>query len=78
MGFFLGLVFYIRLWWWVVLMSLSFGGRPVDVPESGHATSAPAKPMRWRKMAASTAIAAVLFIVVYLIIDSGVISFRPE
>jgi hypothetical protein len=29
-------------------------------------------------MAASTAIAAVLFIVVYLIIDSGVISFRPE
>ncbi|MDB2325199.1 DUF1467 family protein [Alphaproteobacteria bacterium] len=78
MDFVSGLVVYILLWWWVFLMSLSFGVRPVDVPESGHATSAPAKPMLWRKMAASTAIAAVLFIVVYLIIDSGVISFRPE
>jgi hypothetical protein len=33
--------------------------------------------MLWRKMAASTLIAAALFAVVYLVIRSGVISFQP-
>jgi hypothetical protein len=34
--------------------------------------------MLWRKMAASTLIAGGLFVLVYLVIDSGVISFQPE
>ena len=58
-------------------MSLPFGVRPPAEIEQGHATSAPAKPMLWRKMAASTLIAAVLFAVVYVVIRSGVISFQP-
>ena len=77
MDFVSGLVVYILLWWWVFLMSLPFGVRPPDEPEQGHATSAPAKPMLWRKMAASTLIAGGLFVLVYLVIDSGVISFQP-
>ena len=77
MDFVSGLVVYILLWWWVFLMSLPFGVRPVAEIEQGHATSAPAKPMLWRKMAASTLIAAALFAVVYLVIRSGVISFQP-
>ena len=77
MDFVSGLVLYILLWWWVFLMSLPFGVRPAAEIEQGHATSAPAKPMLWRKMAASTLIAAALFAVVYLVIRSGVISFQP-
>ena len=77
MDFVSGLVVYILLWWWVFLMSLPFGFRPAAEIEQGHATSAPAKPMLWRKMAASTLIAAALFAVVYLVIRSGVISFQP-
>ena len=77
MDFVSGLVVYILLWWWVFLMSLPFGIRPPAEIEQGHATSAPAKPMLWRKMAASTLIAAALFTVVYLVIRSGVISFQP-
>ena len=77
MDFVSGLVVYILLWWWVFLMSLPFGVRPPPEPEQGHATSAPAKPMLWRKMAASTLIAGGLFVLVYLVIDSGVISFQP-
>ena len=77
MDFVSGLVVYILLWWWVFLMSLPFGVRPSAEIEQGHATSAPAKPMLWRKMAASTLIAAVLFAVVYVVIRSGVISFQP-
>ena len=77
MDFVSGLVVYILLWWWVFLMSLPFGVRPAAEIEQGHATSAPAKPMLWRKMVASTLIAAALFAVVYLVIRSGVISFQP-
>tara|TARA_B100001093_G_scaffold467606_1_gene486947 strand:+ start:551 stop:787 length:237 start_codon:yes stop_codon:yes gene_type:complete len=77
MDFVSGLVVYILLWWWVFLMSLPFGVCPAAEIEQGHATSAPAKPMLWRKMAASTLIAAALFAVVYLVIRSGVISFQP-
>jgi predicted secreted protein len=77
MDFVSGLVVYILLWWWVFLMSLPFGVRPPAEIEQGHATSAPAKPMLWRKMAASTLIAVALFAVAYLVIRSGVISFQP-
>ena len=77
MDFVSGLVVYILLWWWVFLMSLPFGVRPPAEIEQGHATSAPAKPMLWRKIAASTLLAAALFAVVYLVIRSGVISFQP-
>ena len=78
MDFVSGLVVYILLWWWVFLMSLPFGVRPPAEPEQGHATSAPAKTILWRKMAASTLIAGGLFVLVYLAIDLGVISFQPE
>ena len=76
MDFVSGLVVYILLWWWVFLMSLPFGFRPQAEPEQGHATSAPAKPMLWRKMAASTLVAGGLFVLVYLVIDSAFISFQ--
>ncbi|MEL0293176.1 MAG: DUF1467 family protein [Alphaproteobacteria bacterium] len=78
MDFVSGLVVYILLWWWVFLMSLPFGARPPEEPGRGHATSAPARPMLWRKALVTTLVAAVLFVIVYLIIDSGVISFRPN
>ncbi len=74
MDFVSGLVVFILLWWWVFLMSLPFGIKMPDEVESGHATSAPEKPMLRRKITISTAIASVLFIIVYWIIDSEFIS----
>ena len=50
MDFVSGVVVYLLLWWWVFLMSLPFGVRIEDNPEAGHATSAPARPMLWRKI----------------------------
>ena len=55
-------------------MSLPFGVRIPDEVESGHANSAPEKPMLLHKVAISTAIASVLFAIVYWVIDSGFIS----
>jgi len=74
MDFVSGLVVFILLWWWVFLMSLPFGVKMPDEVESGHATSAPEKPMLRRKLAISTAIATVLFTIIYWIIDSGLVS----
>ena len=74
MGLVSGLVVYILLWWWVFLMTLSFGAKAPDAVETGHATSAPAKPMLWRKVGITSVIAGVLFAIIYWIIVSEVIS----
>ena len=74
MGLVSGLVVYILLWWWVFLMTLPFGAKASDSIEIGHATSAPAKPMLWRKTAITTVIAGILFAIVYWVIVSEMIS----
>ena len=74
MDFVSGVVVYLLLWWWVFLMSLPFGVRTEANPEAGHAPSAPARPMLWRKMGITTVIAAVLTTVIHLIIFSEIIT----
>ena len=69
-----GTVVYLLMWWWVFLMSLPFGVRTEDNPEAGHATSAPARPMLWRKMVVTTLIATALTAVIHWIISSEIIS----
>ena len=76
MGLVSGLVVYILLWWWVFLMTLPIGAKAPDAIETGHATSAPAKPMLWRKAAVSTVVAGILFTIVYWVIVSGIISIN--
>ena len=51
-------------------MTLPFGVKAPDAIEIGHATSAPAKPLLWRKAAVTTVIAAVLFALVNWVIVS--------
>lgn len=75
MDFVSGTVVYLLMWWWVFLMSLPFGVRTVEDPETGHASSAPARPMLWRKMAVTTVIAAVLTGIINWVIASQIISF---
>ena len=74
MGLVSGLVVYILLWWWVFLMTLPFGAKAPDAVGTGHATSAPAKPMLWWKAGITTVIAGILFAIVYWIIVSEIIS----
>ena len=74
MSFVSGLVVYILLWWWVFLMTLPFGVKSPETIETGHATSAPERPLIWRKVGVATIIAAILFSIVFMVIDSGIIS----
>ena len=69
-------VVYILLWWWTFLMVLPFGSAPPVNPEKGHANSAPANPSIFKKVIVATLLAALLFIIVKIIIESGIFSFR--
>jgi len=69
-------VIFIVIWWLVLFMVLPFGVRRTEAPEAGHDTGAPEKPMLWRKAAATTAITLVLFAIVYVIAESGLISLQ--
>ncbi len=74
MDFVSGTVVFILLWWWVFFMTLPFGVKTPDVVETGHANSAPEKPMLRLKVVVTTAISSVLFAIVYWVIDSGFVS----
>ena len=70
------IVVYILLWWWVFLMVLPFGSVPPETSGKGHAASAPANPAMFKKIIATTICSAFLFVVVKLIIESEIFSFR--
>ncbi len=69
-------VVFIVIWWLVLFMVLPWGVRRTETPEAGHDPGAPAKPMLWRKAAATTAISVVLFAIVYVVAEYELISLR--
>lgn len=75
-----GLVFVV-VWWLVFFVSLPFGARSYheagEAVDVGNEASAPMRPRVWLKAGISTAIAIILTIGVYFLIDSGALSFRP-
>lgn len=67
---------YLIIWWVVIFAVLPWGVKVPENPDPGHATSAPEKPMLWRKLAITTLISALLWVVAYLIVESDLISVR--
>ena len=76
MGTVSGIVVYILLWWWVFFMTLPFGVKRAEVVEEGHDIAAPQKPHLWKKVAATTIIAIVLWLGVDALIAADIFSFR--
>lgn len=78
MGWFTGVAAYIIIWWLVLFMVLPWGVKPIGSTDiaKGHASSAPRRPRMLLKVAVTTLIAAVLWAVVYVIIDLRLISIR--
>ena len=77
MGWLSGILVYLVVWWLVIFMVLPWGVKPPDNPEPGHATSAPDRPMLWRKAAITSVITAVVWVIIYLAIENSWVSFRP-
>jgi predicted secreted protein len=76
MNWFAGIVTYVVTWWVVLFCVLPIGVRHEAEPEPGHDPGAPANPRLWFKVALTTGISAVVFLVIYLIVISDWISFR--
>lgn len=68
---------YVIIWWLVLFMVLPWGVRQPNVLEEGHMSGAPDKPHMWKRLAVTTAIAGLLWLVAYFLVESDLISFRP-
>lgn len=76
MGWVSGIVVFVMVWWVVLFAVLPWGATPPGVPVPGLSESAPEKPRLALKFAVTTAIAVAIWIGVYLVIASGIVSFR--
>jgi predicted secreted protein len=70
---------YFITWWLCLFLTLPFGVKNaheegVSVAD-GHDAGAPVKPMLWRKVAFTTVLATIVFILVYGEVTRGWISF---
>jgi predicted secreted protein len=71
-----GVVAYVVIWWVVIFAVLPFGVRPAEEGDIGHAAGAPANPRLWFKAGVTTLVAAILWLALFFIVNSNLISFR--
>jgi len=81
MTWFSAALVFVVVWWLVFFMSLPIGSRSYheagEEVDLGNAPSAPMRPRLWLKAAISTAIAAILTVGIYYLVDSGWLGFGP-
>jgi predicted secreted protein len=73
-----GIVAYVIIWWVVIFAVLPIGVRPSEKGDPGYAAGAPANPRLGIKALVTTAVAAVLWLALYALIRSDLISFRAS
>jgi predicted secreted protein len=71
-----GIATYIVVWWIVLFAVLPWGVRPPEELVPGQADSAPANPRLLLKAGVTTLVAAVIWLGIYLVVESGWMSFR--
>ena len=78
MGWTTGIAIYLVIWWIVIFMVLPWGVKTVGEEDiaKGHAPSAPQKPYLGRKLLATTVLAAVVWAIIFAIVEWGGLSFR--
>ncbi len=76
MSLFTGIMVYVIVWWLVLFTVLPFGNRAPATAEPGHAESAPERPRMWIKAAVTTAMASLIWGMIYWVIEADLISFR--
>lgn len=75
MGIGSGLVVFLLIWWTALFCVLPWGNAAPDTPETGMAASAPKNPRLKQKFIATTILSAVLWLVVFAVIEWAPISF---
>lgn len=71
-------VVYILVWWVTLFAVLPLWVAPTEPDDVGHGTGAPKNPHMLRKLALTTAIAAVIWLGIFLVVSSPWLSFRDS
>ena len=76
MDWFSGIVVFLILWWTVLFAVLPFGIRQPDRRVAEHFDGAPVNPRIGRKFLMTTLVSAVLWLVVFGLVEAEIFSFR--
>jgi len=76
MGWIASIFVYFLIWWVVLFAVLPWGVQVPDKPEPGHAPSAPINPHLALKFVVTTVVSAVIWVIVWYVLNSGWISLR--
>ncbi len=60
------------------MLDLPWGVKVPEQQGEGHASSAPARPMMWRKAAITTIVSLIVWLGVYALVESDLIAIRPD
>ena len=79
MGLTLGIIVFALIWWTVLFAVLPLGvqPRPAELEEGGW-NGAPARPAILRKAVITTIVSAVIFVAIFALERSDLVSFRSE
>jgi predicted secreted protein len=76
MNWLTGVVVYVLVWWITLFAVLPLWVTPTAPGEIGHAAGAPQRPLLGRKLALTSALAAVIWLGIYVLVREPWISFR--
>jgi len=76
MGWVTGIAVYILIWWVSLFAVLPLGAKRSDDPQPGTVESAPDNPRLKFKFLVTTGIATVLWLILYALEESDIISFH--
>jgi predicted secreted protein len=76
MNWLTGVVVYILVWWVTLLGVLPLWVTPSQPGDLGHAAGAPQHPRLGRKLAVTTAVAALIWVGIYIVVKEPWFSFR--
>ena len=77
MTLFEAIVVYLLTWWTALFAVLPWGVTSHnDDPQEGHAPGAPEKPRLKQKFLITTIVSAVIWIIIYVLVELQIISFN--
>jgi predicted secreted protein len=76
MNWLTGIVVYVLVWWVTLLAVLPLWVTPAEPGDPGHAAGAPQQPYLGRKLLLTSAVAAVIWLGIDLVVSEPWLSFR--
>ncbi len=76
MTWFTGVVVYVLVWWVTIFAVLPLWVTPSEPDDPGFAAGAPQQPRLARKALVTTAVATVIWLIIYAVVRSPWFSFR--